>query len=136
MRVGVYNRVVNGRKTKVMTMDLQLMRLRKLAGYKSRDAFAEKLGVNKYTYRSWESGAAMMSLEQACDVVDILGCTLEELVGREPIHSYTDARQQLINDAFENSNDAGRDYLASSAEAVLLIPRYSEKGNTTAYRTA
>ena len=64
-------------------MDLQLMKLRKLAGYKNRDAFAEKIGVNKYTYRSWESGAAMMSLEQACMVADVLECTLDELAGRE-----------------------------------------------------
>lgn len=45
-------------------MNVQLMRLRKAAGYSNRDDFAKKIGVNKYTYRSWESGAAMMNAEQ------------------------------------------------------------------------
>ena len=64
-------------------MDLQLMKLRKMAGYRNRDDFAEKLGVNKYTYRSWESGTAMMSLEQAYNVTEVLGCTrLRSTIGR------------------------------------------------------
>lgn len=116
-------------------MDLRLKLLRKARGL-SQDDMAAALGIKTSRYGAWERRERKMSLEQAYDVTEILGCTLDELVGREPIHSYTDARQQLINDAFENSNDAGRDYLASSAEAVLSIPKYSEKGNTTAYRTA
>ena len=65
-------------------MDLQLMQLRKKAGYKNRDDFAKKIGVNKHTYRSWECGAAMMSLEQAYNITEVLGCTLDELAGRTP----------------------------------------------------
>lgn len=45
-------------------MNIRLMKLRKAAGFSNRDEFAEKIGVNKYTYRSWESGAAMMNAEQ------------------------------------------------------------------------
>lgn len=62
-------------------MEIYLSELRKRAGYKNRDAFAEAIGVNRYTYRSWESGAAMMSLEQAFNCCIALGCTLNDLVG-------------------------------------------------------
>lgn len=84
-------------------MNLQLMRLRKEAGYKNRDKFAEKIGVNKYTYRSWESGAAMMSLEQAVMVADALGCTLDDLCGREwdSTEFYSDAFQAELNRCYE-----------------------------------
>ena len=64
-------------------MELQLAKYRKRAGYKSRDDFAAALGVNKYTYRSWESGAAMMSLEQAYNCAVALHCTIDEIAGRE-----------------------------------------------------
>ena len=64
-------------------MELQLMKLRKAAGYKNRDDFAKVIGVNRHTYRSWESGASMMSLEQAFEVTEALGCSLEKLVCRD-----------------------------------------------------
>ena len=35
-------------------MDLQLKRLRKLAGYKTQKDFAERLGIPERTYGSWE----------------------------------------------------------------------------------
>ncbi len=82
-------------------MELQLMKLRKKAGYKNRDQFAEKIGVNKYTYRSWETGAAMMNLEQACMVADVLECTLDELAGREPPAGWTDEFQAELNRFYE-----------------------------------
>lgn len=56
-------------------MNIQLMKLRKAAGYSNRDDFADKIGVNKYTYRSWESGAAMMNAEQVWNCAVALGCT-------------------------------------------------------------
>lgn len=99
-------------------MDLQLMKLRKRAGYKSRDDFAAKLGVNRHTYRSWETGAAMMSLEQAYNVTEVLGCTLEELVGREPVRSFADPGQAALNACYENMNEDGRGTLVSVARSL------------------
>ena len=62
-------------------METNLMKLRKAAGYSNRDEFAEKLGVNKYTYRSWESGAAIMNIEQVWDCAVALGCTPNDILG-------------------------------------------------------
>lgn len=103
-------------------MQLQLAKYRKLAGFKSRDAFAEYIGVNKYTYRSWESGAAMMNLEQAYDCAVALGCTLNDLVGMKTIRTYTDQRQEVINGHFETFNDSGKTELATIAERMSHDP--------------
>ena len=103
-------------------MELQLAKYRKLAGFKSRDAFAEYLGVNKYTYRSWESGAAMMNLEQAYDCAVALGCTLNDLVGMESSRSYADPRQAAINGHFETFNDSGKTELATMTERMSHDP--------------
>ena len=62
-------------------MNIQLMRLRKAAGFTNRDTFAEKIGVNKYTYRSWESGTAMMNAEQIWDLAVWLGYTPNDIMG-------------------------------------------------------
>ena len=99
-------------------MDLQLMKLRKMAGYRNRDDFAEKLGVNKYTYRSWESGTAMMSLEQAYNVTEVLGCTLDELCGRKPVRSFADPDQAALNGYYESMNERGRSALVESARLM------------------
>lgn len=104
-------------------MELQLMKLRKKAGYKNRDQFAEKIGVNKYTYRSWESGAAMMNLEQACMVADVLECTLDELAGREPPAEWTEERQRRMNEAYLAMTDVGRDSAAASVTAIWEAER-------------
>lgn len=62
-------------------MRIRLMELRKAAGYRNRDDFAAKIGVNKYTYRSWESGAAMMNAEQLWNCAEALGTDPNTLMG-------------------------------------------------------
>lgn len=78
-------------------MNIQLMRLRKAAGFSNRDAFAEKLGVNKYTYRSWESGAVIMGAEQIWNCAEALGCTPNDILGWYEEHP----REDMLEDAFE-----------------------------------
>ena len=102
-------------------MELQLMALRKRAGYRNRDDFAKVLGVNRHTYRSWETGAAMMSLEQAYNVAVKLGCTLNELVGMEPSrHTYADPRQAELNRCWEQLDRERQDRVIASAQDMEL----------------
>ena len=65
-------------------MEIQLKRLRREAGYKSRDAFAAALGdpYNARQIKAWEIGERKLSLEQACVIADFLVCSLDELAGR------------------------------------------------------
>lgn len=65
-------------------MEIRLKQLRKKAGFSNRDAFADHIGVNRHTYKSWETGAAMLSLAQAYDCAVALGCSIDEIAGLEP----------------------------------------------------
>lgn len=60
----------------------------------------------------------MMSLEQAYNVTEILGCTLDELVGREPARSFADPGQAALNACYENMNEEGKGTLVSVARSL------------------
>lgn len=109
-------------------MNLQLMKLRKLAGYKSRDAFAKKIGVNRYTYRSWESGAAMMSLEQACMIADILDCTLDELAGRTSRgEKLSNPYERELVDCYRESTDQRKASILQTARDAAGMSKDASK---------
>lgn len=111
-------------------MNIQLMRLRKAAGYSNRDDFADKIGVNKYTYRSWESGAAMMNAEQVWNCAVALGCTPNDVLGWYESHpkeeSLTNPYEQELMDCYRSSTvdrkerilDTARDAAAMSKDAA------------------
>ncbi len=77
------------------------MKLRKAAGYSNRDEFAKKIGVNKYTYRSWESGAAMMNAEQVWNCAVALGCTPNDILGWYEDHPREDNGERLTSEERE-----------------------------------
>ena len=82
-------------------MDLQLMRLRKEAGYKNRSSIASALGISERKYKSWETEEVRLTLEDACDIADLLHCTLDELAGRDfQPAAYSDPRQQALNHSY------------------------------------
>lgn len=82
-------------------MNIQLMRLRKAAGYSNRDDFAKAIGVNKYTYRSWESGAAMMNAEHIWNCAVALGCTPNDILGWYEDHPREDSGERLTSEERE-----------------------------------
>lgn len=94
-------------------MEIQLKRLRKERGYKSRDAFAAALGdpFNSRQIKSWESGERKLSLEQACVLADFLRCSLDELAGRHfvPAASPADEAHRQIVAAFDDLSEEGRE---------------------------
>lgn len=97
-------------------MDLQLMRLRKEAGFKSRASIASALGVSERKYKSWETEEVRLTLEDACDIADLLHCTLDELAGRsfQPAE-YSDPRQQSLNYSYSLLDDRSKGELAGIA---------------------
>lgn len=114
-------------------MNLQLQRLRKQNGYKKQGDFAKELGVPERRYASWERGEAMMSLAQAYECAVLLGCSLDELAGREwpPAGEaqrvrYADPRQASVNASFEHVNDSGKDRIESDASEVAQMPKYQK----------
>lgn len=105
-------------------MNVQLMRLRKAAGYSNRDDFAKKIGVNKYTYRSWESGAAMMSAEQVWNCAVALGCTPNDILGWYEDHPREDSGERLTSEereivgCYRESTPQWRQNIAMTARAA------------------
>ncbi len=97
-------------------MDLQLMRLRKEAGFKNRTSIASALGVSERKYKSWETEEVRLTLEDACDIADLLHCTLDELAGRsfQPA-AYSDPRQQTLNHCYSLLDERSKDDLAGIA---------------------
>ncbi len=106
-------------------MNLQLMRLRKEAGYKSRKALADALGddYSERRIKSWEDGVRMLSLKQACDIADLLHCTLDELAGRDfqPV-SYSDPRQQALNHSYSLLDEKSKGELSGLAATMTADP--------------
>lgn len=99
-------------------LDLQLKRFRKLAGFKKQSDMADALGIPHRRYESWERGEAMMSLEQAYKVTEVLGCTLDELCGRKVERHYIDPKQAALNGYYESMNETGRTTLVESARLM------------------
>ena len=104
-------------------MNLQLKRLRREAGYKSRASFAAKLGTNERNIKAWELGETRLSLEQACDIADLLHCTLDELAGRDfkPVE-FSDPRQQSLNHSYSLLDDKSKSDLVGIASTFTADP--------------
>lgn len=64
-------------------MKTRLQELRKKAGFQSAVAFAEHYGINAGTYTNYEQGKRNLTLEKAWEFADLLGCSLDELAGRQ-----------------------------------------------------
>lgn len=76
--------------------NLQAMRMR--AGYRSAKAFAEHMGIPVGTYTNYEQGKAQYTLVQAWEFADELGCTIDEIAGREPPEaSLTDDEWDVVD---------------------------------------
>ncbi len=114
-------------------MEIQLKRLRKEAGFKSRDAFAAALGdCNARQIKSWETGERMMSLEQACVVADFLHVSLDELAGRHfspPAPELADPMAADLVDAYGRCTPERRAALVQSArDAALASGEVPQRG--------
>ena len=107
-------------------MELQLMQLRKKAGYKNRDDFADKIGVERRTYKAWEARERNMNFPQACMVADALNCSLDELAGRSAPNKLTDPYEHELIENYRASTperqdrliDTSRDFAAMSKDAA------------------
>ncbi len=63
-------------------MELRLKELRKQAKINQTE-LAKKIGTTQRVVSSWETGETTLSVEDACKIATALGCTLDELAGRE-----------------------------------------------------
>lgn len=100
------------------------MNLRKRAGYTNRDDFAKALGVSESRYKSWETETRRLPIADACEIADFLGCTLDELAGRDFAPSeYSDPRQAELNHAWASINEQRKERLLENARDLATLER-------------
>jgi len=68
-----------------MAYDLKLRELRLDRGFSTGAAFAEKVGIPPATYSNLEAERTRLTLETACTIADALGCSTDEIAGRETV---------------------------------------------------
>lgn len=112
-------------------MDNNLEALRRKAGFKTAADFAKRLGVSRPTVSMWESGQREMSLDRACDICDILGCTLDELAGRKSMSLSTE-KIQLIRD-FRSTGARGQAAILAIAQVNRGISSVSSEESVVLY---
>lgn len=90
--------------------------LRKNAGYKSAGAFAEALGVKSTTYYEYELGRATLSYELAWRIADVLGCSLDELGGRQFDPAMPTSDESELVALYRSADERGRASVMAAAK--------------------
>ena len=87
-------------------MELVLKQVRERCGYTQRQ-LADELGVKVATYRTWEQGSVKLTLENAFNIANVLGCTPNDLCDWYATHPRERPRR----------SDPGRDELGDCYDA-------------------
>lgn len=98
-------------------MDIQLKKYRKRAGLTQKE-LASMIGEKVRTYASWERGEAMLSLEQAYNCAEALGCSLNELAGLKPPTDLLSPLEQRVVDAIRSTDDGKKGEQSTSAPGM------------------
>lgn len=107
-------------------ISLKTMRLG--AGYRSARAFAAHVGVPESTYARYEADPSQIPLQAAWRLADVLGCTIDEVVGRvQPDLGELRGPVQEAYDALpEESRARVDDYMGLLAEVAAAPARERE----------
>lgn len=110
-------------------METRLRELRETAGYEKRSTFCEELThwtgreYKELTYRSWELGYREANYRALLDIADFLGCTVDEILGRDPERrGYVDPVQRELNECYEALDRSSQKMLASVATSFAADP--------------
>lgn len=94
-------------------MKTNLQEMRRKASFKSARAFAESIPMNPVTYTQYEQGIRNFTLEKARDFADLLGCSLDELAGRqwppEGASASADPGESSLVSAYRELSEEGRE---------------------------
>lgn len=78
--------------------------LRRERGYRSAREFADALGVSPSSLSRYDRDPESIPVKAAWAMADLLGCSIDEVVGREPV---TSGRSEL-QEAYDSLSDATR----------------------------
>ena len=76
-----------------------------------KEEIAEKFSVDRRTYGSWGRGEQMINLEQACNCVVALHCSIDKIVGRPPCNpsEFSDPREAEPHRCYRSCNQERQD---------------------------
>lgn len=94
---------------------LRLKELRRAAGFKTQKEIADALGVKERTYASWEREEVGISLDQAYEICEVIGCTPNDLCGWEYKDVHVIDEVDLLS-AYRRLGALDRDELVELAE--------------------
>lgn len=117
-------------------MKTNLQEMRRKAGFKSARAFAESIPMNPVTYTQYEQGIRNFTLEKAWEFADLLGCSLDELAGRqwppEGASAPADPMRDELVRCYDASTAENRHSLVVAARNVALASgEAAERGADT-----
>lgn len=104
-------------------MRLRLKAIRTDRGFTQRRV-AEALGVKLSTYRTWEQGTVKLTLENACSISQLIGCTPNDLCGWYEDHPREDGGERLTSEereivgCYRESTPQWRQNIAMTARAA------------------
>lgn len=114
-----YDYKIIGNRIKART-GKRIKELRKKAGYKTIEKFADELGYSRQTVAKWESGNAMPTLDQLCDIVSLLECDIGYLLclydtryfEHADVCKATGLSEEAVNVLIENKNMVHSDFVS------------------------
>lgn len=100
----------------------RVMALRKKAGFRNADVFADSIGISRGSYRSIERGEVKTHMAWAWALADAFSVSLDELVGRESPNRARKTSDDLARDkmlrAFDSMSREGKENAAAAVNAL------------------
>jgi transcriptional regulator with XRE-family HTH domain len=92
--------------------------LRREAGYRSAKDFAAAMGIALSTYNRYENQPEAIPLKQAWAIADFLGCSIDMVVGREPVSA--EGMRGDVQKFYDELSEDGRELMDDMMELVAL----------------
>ena len=104
-------------------MQLKLKELRKKAGYKSQTSLADKLGVNSWTYRTWERGDVVMNIEQLWQCCVALNVSPNEMLDWESPPASLPKDETRLIERYRACTDTRKECLQQQAKDAATLSK-------------
>ena len=111
---------------------LKLKELRNAKGMTGEE-LGRAIGVSAPTIYNWEAERVNMTIAQACSICDVLGCTLDQLAGRE---RRADGTWHVADGIYGALNSLGQEKLVEYAEDLTANPKYTSVKSSRADTSA
>ena len=103
-------------------MRLRLKDLREARGLTQKEV-ARTVGVEPAAISKWERGENQLKVMEAAVIADLLDCSIDDLVGREPREtSYEQGRHDTLELWWARLNHDGKTKLLEYARLLALDP--------------